>query len=427
MAARAPFNNTTLFPTVTVEAGFASSTSGFGVWDATLWDTALWGPDTVWTDITDYLYTAATNRGRGRETQRYDAGLLTLTLKNQDDRFSPLNLAGPYVTGGITQIRPGVPIRVRATWNAITYPIFYGLADVWQDGYAEQGKLSTTTVTVVDMLAALAAVDLPAVTPVGAGDLAGARIARIAVNAGFDGALVLDAGYNTMQASAMAQPALQDIGLTADSDGGLVWADGEGSIVFHDQFAALTKTRSNTVQFTFGPGVGEVPYTDPQTAYDTTLIFNTLSFARVGGSAITAVDTDSQALYKTKTYNRLDLICQTDAQVGDLENFHLAKFKQPELRVVGATVPPPGTAAQAAVQWPLVLGALFRDRVTFKLTGPGATAMSFPVFVDGISHMITVDGGWRVRFQYASATAYAQFISFGTWDSGVWDSSVWLP
>ena len=82
-------------------------------------------------------------------------------------------------------------------------------------------------------------------------------------------------------------------------------------------------------------------------------------------------------------------------------------------------------AANPTVNWPLVLGALIRDRVTGKVTAPGGTAISRQLFIDGMSHTITANDGWRVQFLFSSATFWALFTSVGLWDSGVWDTSVW--
>jgi hypothetical protein len=426
--ALAPFNNTTLFPTFTVELGFASSLSGFGVWDASLWNSGVWGPDVVWTDVTSYVHRWSTDRSRSRETERYNTGTASVVLKNQDDRFTPSNLSGPYVAAGASQIRPGVPLRIRATWAGVTWPVFYGFVDEWSNELGNYGLRSTATIRALDSLSLLAAFDGLEQGAAGAGDTAGARIARVCANAGFDLPLAVDDGYNTMQATTLAGRALDEIGLTADSDGGFVWAAADGSLVFHDQFAALTKTRSNTSQFTFGLNpASHVLFSELATSYDSTLIFNDVAFAREGGTAYNVKDAESISLYKPRTYRRFDLICETDDQLEPMADFFLARFKVPRERVESVTCRGPRTAAEAAVQWPKILGAEMRDRVTVQGDTPGGADINQEVFVDGISHDVAVDTGWRVRFDFASTAGYAGLTQFGRWDSATWDTSVWLP
>jgi hypothetical protein len=419
--------NAALYPTITVSMGVTTASSGFAVWagsaGGSLFNTGLWGPDVSFVDVTSYVRQVSTTRGRSRDQDRFVTGSMSIVLSNGDSRFSPANITGPYVTGGVSQIRPGVVFKIEATWAGVKYPVFYGEADSWDDSYVDMGKDGITTVTVLDALAKLSVFEGLAQTAQGAGELAGARIAVIAINAGFDGPLELDAGINTMQATTLSGNALQEIGLTADSDGGYVWADASGALVYFDQYGAMTHPRSNTSQFTFGTGSGEVYYEGADPSYDSTLIFNTVSFARVGGATYTTVATDSVALYKKPlTYRRTDLICQTDFQASTMADFFLSKYRDAEYRIASMQVQP---AANPAVSWPLVLGALLRDRVTGKIAAPGGMNISAQLFVDGVSHQID-SNGWRTSFNFSSAAAYASLTEFGTWNAGTWDTSVWF-
>lgn len=81
-------------PTVTVEAAF-----GFGPFDTP-----------SWTDISSYVTSVRTTRGRSSEFEQFPAGTCTVVLKDETRRFDPLNTAGPY----FGQLLPNVPIRVLA-------------------------------------------------------------------------------------------------------------------------------------------------------------------------------------------------------------------------------------------------------------------------------------------------------------------------
>jgi len=50
-----------------------------------------------WVDITRYVESASTKRGRQHELQRAVAGTMALSVYNQDGRFSTFNTTGPYV------------------------------------------------------------------------------------------------------------------------------------------------------------------------------------------------------------------------------------------------------------------------------------------------------------------------------------------
>ena len=389
-------NNSNQYPTITVSMGTPTTASG-AIFDTSVFDTGVFGGDTTFVDITEYVRSASTTRGRSRSTDHFQTGSLTLQLSNRDDRFSPLNLAGPYVLGGITQIRPGVPFKITATWASVEYPIFYGYADAWDDSYVGMGKDGITTVTIVDALSVLANFDGLAVASVGAGELASTRISRIALNAGFTGTQILDPGVYTMQATTLSSNALTEAGLTADSDGGYVHADATGALVFLSQTHTTTRARSASSQFTFGTGVGAVRYQQADPTYDATLIYNTVSLTRVGGTTQTVSDATSVARYGSRTYRRADFICSTDTQVAALAAVFLARYKEPEYLISSLTCQ---GAANPAVSWPLILNVQLRDRVTVTITAPGGTAISLQCYVDGITNNITTNG-WSMTFKFS--------------------------
>jgi hypothetical protein len=84
-------------------------------------------PAPAWTNITTYVRGFNTRRGRKREIDRVTAGSCTILLDNRDRRFE-----GGYTGGAYgSNVVPMVPIRIRVTRNAVTYPVFYGYADEW--------------------------------------------------------------------------------------------------------------------------------------------------------------------------------------------------------------------------------------------------------------------------------------------------------
>jgi hypothetical protein len=58
--------------TITVEAALSAATGTYGAWDASLWDTATWGPDVVWTDISSRLRSIHTERKFSRDMQVWE-------------------------------------------------------------------------------------------------------------------------------------------------------------------------------------------------------------------------------------------------------------------------------------------------------------------------------------------------------------------
>lgn len=100
-------------PTLSVEVGFTANPLDSVV---------------TWTDITPYVKNFSTARGRQHELGRTDSGTANLRLNNRDGRFDPANGSSAYSPN----ILPMKPIRIRATYNAITYDIWRGFTETWE-------------------------------------------------------------------------------------------------------------------------------------------------------------------------------------------------------------------------------------------------------------------------------------------------------
>jgi hypothetical protein len=404
--------------TITVEAALSAATGSYGAWDSAVWDTSTWGPDVVWTDISAYVMGWGSTRAFGREVQAWNAGTASLTLNNNDGRFSPSNLSGPYVTGGITGIRPWRPIRIRASYAGTTYSVFTGYATAWTEQFhnGPSGGYVTVEVPCVDELGRLAGFDGFEQGSQGSGELSGVRIHRILDNAGHTGVRSVDEGVNTLQATTLAQNAVTELKLTADSEGGALFIDDDGTVVFEDQLSLVNNTRSNTTQATFGDSTGELGYTQIESAYDGDLVVNMAAFARVGGTQQQAADNTSRALYGDRQESRTDLIAETDAQVLGLAELAVAVGKNPELRFTAFTVGPRGNPATL---FPQVLGRKVRDRVTVVRRPPGGHTITRDCFIAGVSHQVT-PSDWSTTFTLSSATAW----EFALWDDALWDDAL---
>lgn len=114
------------------------------------------GDGTTWTDITSRVRAGSIRRGRTDERSEYQTGVLNLTLDNRDRALDPFNASSPY-NGNLT---PRKDIRVRATWNSITYDLFYGQVAGWPVTPSVDGD-TITQLEAYDALGQLADVQLP--------------------------------------------------------------------------------------------------------------------------------------------------------------------------------------------------------------------------------------------------------------------------
>lgn len=99
----------------------------------------------VWTDISQYVTGMETKRGRQHELSRVEAGTMRLELDNRDGRFSPFNGSSPYSPN----VLPMRPVRVRAFWQGVLYPLFRGFIESWPIHWPDAAN-ATVDINAVD-------------------------------------------------------------------------------------------------------------------------------------------------------------------------------------------------------------------------------------------------------------------------------------
>lgn len=408
--------------TLTVEAAFSGATGTYGAWDSGRWDTATWGPDVTYVDISQYVRSFTTDRAFATEVRKWAEGSASVVLSNRDGRFSADNLSGPYVTSGVTGIRPWRPIRISATYAGITYRLYTGYIldyiDTWLPGYTD----AYVTLPCVDEWSALQAVDGLAQTPQGAGELSGLRIHRILNAAGHTGMRSVATGRNTVLATTLAENTATELDLTVDSEGGGIFVDGDGTFVFEDQYELMEQTRSRVVQATFGDtSTSTLPCSGIAPINRGTTIKNIISYARVGGTAQTATDNTSRALYRDKRLTRSDLICETDAQALALATFDLTFYAAPTKLFSAIAIQP---RAKPAGLFPEALGRRMRDLVRVVAHPRGSPTITRDSFISGVHHSVSPDG-WTTVFDLWDASVYQTYAS-SRWNTATWDGASWF-
>ena len=424
------------WPLLTVDAGFATATPGLGGTELLLddpargvLDTATLGTVTDWTPLGGYIgdvpviqsvtITRPSTRQQG-PLVTYDAGTCTVTLANSDGRFSPENLAGPYVTGGVSQIRPMVPLRVRATWAAVTYDLFSGYVRSWTPPTALNGPDYDYTVAAAqDPFCILEGVTLPAAGAVGAGELSGARVRRILTAAGWydaaQGGSVLDAGQSAVQAATFGDTALNLLRTAAQSEIGDLYCDGAGRVVFRDRDAPMTATRSSTVQGVFGdmPGTAqtagpELPYEDLTRPDDDTMLANDIQATIAGSNNMQqAKDAASIAKYLfPRSYPATGLILQNDSDALNWATYVLSISRGDESRFDQLTL---SGDTDPANLYPHLLGRDIGDRIQVWRRPPGTAPITKDCFIRSVTHTITVDR-WETVWGLQNAARYSFLV-----------------
>ena len=329
-----------------IEAAFVDDTSAFTLDDD---DRGVLDEDVLgdelganWTDVTEDLRDidgTTIERGTTRQSGpyvRYEAGRLNIVLQNIHGKYDPLNLDAPfpYVSAGVHNLRPTMPIRVRASnEDASDQPnLYFGYVESIVPMTDLTGMVPVVSLSCGDGAARLQASDLPEQTPSGAGDSAGARIHRVLDNIGWPESLrsIDMAQRQTMQATTMAQPAWSEILLTADSDAGAAWLNASGQLVYRTELNLAEAAPTLVID---DSGAGDIRPESFVPGYDVEQLWNVVKLARAGGTIVTAEDPESRTRNGPRTLTRTDLICETDDQVSYLANLWMNRYKNPAYRI----------------------------------------------------------------------------------------------
>lgn len=379
------------WPTIAIKIATSVPSSAFTLDDAVKGklDTGTLG-DTfgkVWTEITNYVLSdsgISLDRGSTSDRGPYfitEAGRLSFELDNRSGNFDPLNLAGPYVSAGVSQLLPGLPVTVEATYQGVMFTLFSGYVDKWSVTYpGEANTLSTVSVSASDPVAILVAADPPPTDPpVGAGELISTRLHRILDRAGWPMAdrAIETTGLATMSATALDSSAWSELQDSATSVNGYLWLNNLGQVEYHDK-----SSFSRKADLRVGDD-GIMPVVAVELANNWEQVYNTVKLNRDEGNEQAVEDSTSIAQFGRRTFSRTDLLVETDGLVSESAGYILSQFRTQALRLESIRLEPDDTYSDDA--WTSLLGMEILTRIGTTLTTTDGRSISQDGLVSGIS------------------------------------------
>jgi hypothetical protein len=251
------------------------------------------------------------------------------------------------------------------------------------------GEVSTTTITAVDGFRLANLAQLTTVAGSAAGNLSGTRITQILDAIAWPNSMRdIDAGQTTVQANPTTNAtALAKLQQVTDSEYGSLYIDASGNMVFQDRlFTESSVAATPTVFADNGTGI---PYSQIKWLFDDTQVYNSASITRIGGTAQTAENASSIALYFKHSYNRTDLIMETDAVALQYAQAYVASRQATTIRCDAISLDL-NTTSTAGVTAALQLD--YFDPITVKSTQPAASGTSTldkTLQIFGVSHAVT--------------------------------------
>jgi hypothetical protein len=378
----------TLPATISVSFDFSQGATfglGFVIGDSVngIIGTSQFGDSPVATptiDLSSQTRKITIKRGRNIMRDTYEAGTCTVRVIDQDGSFNPQNPASPYF-GYLTPLRK---IRVAATTSTAQSFLFSGYVTDYKYTYPQGQELGYVDIACSDAFRLFAMANVTTVASATAGQTTGTRIDKILDQVDFPSSMrIVDAGSTTVQADpATTRTSLQAIQVAEFTEQGAFYVRADGEVEFKDRSDVVGSLAPAPIEFNQTTGI---PYSDLRFAFDDKLIINSTTMKRVGGSTISANNTDSIAKYFPHGMNVENLIAQTDAQVQDIADIYVATRAETTIRIDAMTV----DLLDPDVPTDTIIGLDYFDNVRITNVQPDSSVIVKTLQVQGLAWDIT--------------------------------------
>ena len=362
-------------------------------------------------DLTSYVQSISTSRGRSRVLDTFEGGVATVSCIDTTGVLDPDN--GTYAG----QILPMIQIVISATHGGSERTLFSGYIEAWNYTYQQDIDASYVTINAVDGERILNLANVTAVTGQASGQDTGTRIDKILNTVGWPASeRSIDTGDTTCQADpGTLRTSLQAIRNCATTEIGGFFMDTDGKTKFVSRENTIKALATTPTQF--NDTGSQIPYVSIDFNTDDTVLANKISITRTGGSAQTAEDATSISTYFERNLVRTGLLMETDAVASDYAYAVLATRKDADLRIKGMTI---DSTADVTATVNAAPDTDFFQPIQVTRTKPGGGTVTRNLTVQGISHNITTTQ-FRTTFNTAEPLVEGFILDNSTY--GVLDTS----
>jgi hypothetical protein len=367
-------------------------------------------------DVSNVVDNIQTIRGRNAQADQFQTGTLSLRIIDQNGDFNPQNPSGPYYN----LLTPMRKVQITATYGAVTYPIFSGFITSYTTTTPKNANdVVYTTIQAVDAFRLAQNAQISTVAGTSAGQLSGTRINALLDAIDWPASMRdVDAGLTTMQADpGTARTSLAAMQTVETSEYGALYVDAAGSFVFQDR--NVTAGSTGATPTVFNDNGTDISYFNAVWRLDDTLVYNSASVTRTGGTAQTAINQPSIDKYFVHSYNQQNLLMETDAVALDYAQAYVASRAETSIRC-------------DAIQLDLytdnynlgIIAALeldYFDPVTITTNQPGGSTLTKTLQVFGVAQSITPNS-WKTTLTTLEPIIDGFILDssiYGLLDSGV--------
>ena len=367
-------------------------------------------------DVSNQVDKIDTKRGRNPQADQFQTGNLSLRIVDQNGDFNPQNPSSPYYN----LLTPMRKVQITASYGAVTYPIFAGFITSYTTTTPKNANdVVYTTIEAVDAFRLAQNAQISTVAGTSAGQLSGARINALLDAISWPATMRdVDAGLTTMQADpGTARTSLAAMQTVETSEYGALYVDPAGSFVFQDR--AVTAGSSGATPTVFNDNGSDISYFNAVWRLDDTLVYNSASITRTGGTAQVATNQPSIDKYFIHSYNQQNLLMQTDAVALDYAQAYVASRAETSIRCDAIQLDLYTDNYNTGIVAALDLD--YFDPVTITTNQPGGSTLTKTLQVFGVAHNITPNS-WKTTLTTLEPIIDGFILDssiYGLLDSGV--------
>jgi hypothetical protein len=343
-------------------------------------------------DVSNVVDSVTTTRGRNAQADIFQTGTLTLRVVDQNGDFNPQNPSSPYY-GLLTPMRK---VQITATYGGNEYSIF----SVFITSYTTTTpKMATdvvyTTITAVDAFRLFNNSQITNVTLAAPGDLPGERVNAILDEIAWPPSMrEIEYGDTIFQADpGNLRTALAALQTASISEYGAIYIDARGSLTLKDRAYCIDSQAFPPV--VFNDDGSEITYFNAVWRLDDTLVYNSASITKIGGTAQIAQDQASIDEYFLHSYTQQNLVMDTDQAALNYARAYVASRKQTRTRCDAIELDLYTENYNDGIIAALDLD--FFDPVEITTNQPGNSTLQQTLQVFGVSHRISPNS-WKTTF-----------------------------
>ena len=367
-------------------------------------------------DVSNVVDSIQTIRGRNAQADQFQTGTLSLRIVDQNGDFNPQNPASPYYN----LLTPMRKVQITATYGAVTYPIFSGFITSYTTTTPKNANdVVYTTIQAVDAFRLAQNAQISTVAGTSAGQLSGARINALLDAIAWPNSMRdVDAGLTTMQADpGTARTSLAAMQTVEISEYGALYVDAAGSFVFQDR--NVTAGSTGATPTVFNDNGTDIGYFNAVWRLDDTLVYNSASVTRTGGTAQVAINQASIDKYFVHSYNQQNLLMQTDAVALDYAQAYVASRAETSIRCDAIQLDLYTDNYNTGIIAALALD--YFDPITITTNQPGGSTLTKTLQVFGVAQSITPNS-WKTTLTTLEPIIDGFILDsaiYGLLDSGV--------